>query len=212
MPRPGQAQFESFFRLLRYLTQKPVCNIIERTHVRVQEAELVKQAQGGSVDAIGKLYDGHHEQIFRYVWSRVRHKEVAEDLTGEIFTRMVSHLPDYQPQQAPFRAWLYQIARNLIVDHFRRNGNPTAVPLQRVELTAGSNPDEVIDQHLSLQKVQEALERIDAEQRDVILMRFVLGLSLQEVADTLDKSVGAVKSIQHRGLKTVRATLKVLEL
>lgn len=165
------------------------------------------------MDAIGELYDGHHEQIFRYVWSRVRHKEVAEDLTGEIFTRMVSHLPNYQPQQAPFRAWLYQIARNLIVDHFRRNGNPTAVPLHRVDLaTTKSNPDTFVDRHLSLQKVQAALERIDAEQRDVILMRFVLGLSLQEVADTLGKSVGAVKSIQHRGLKTLRATLKGLEL
>lgn len=164
------------------------------------------------MDAIGELYDGHHEQIFRYVWSRVRHKEVAEDLTGEIFTRMVKHLPSYQPQQAPFRAWLYQIARNLIVDHYRRSSDQTAVPLQRVDLiTNKPNPDSVIERQLSLEKVQDALERIDAEQRDVILMRFVLGLSLKEVADTLDKSIGAVKSIQHRGLKTLRATLKVME-
>lgn len=164
------------------------------------------------MDAIGKLYDGHHEQIFRYVWSRVRHKEVAEDLTGEIFTRMVTHLPHYQPQQTPFRAWLYQIARNLIVDHFRRSGRQTAVPLQQIDApTNHANPATVVDRQLSLEKVQTALEHIDSEQRDVILMRFVLGLTLQEVADTLDKSVGAVKSIQHRGLKTLRATLKVLE-
>lgn len=164
------------------------------------------------MDAIGELYDGHHEQIFRYVWSRVRHKEAAEDLTGEIFARMVTHLPAYRPQQAPFRAWLYQIARNLIVDHFRRSGQQTAVPLQQVNAPANhANPDGLIDRQLSLEKVQEALERIDSEQRDVVLMRFVLGMSLEEVAETLNKSVGAVKSIQHRGLKSLRATLKVLE-
>lgn len=174
------------------------------------DAELVKRAQEGDVDTIGELYDKHHQPIFRYVWSRVGDKHLAEDLTGEIFTRMVNGLPGYQPTSAPFRAWLYRIARNLIVDYHRHENGRSPAPLAHAEnISSGDGrPDVVVEQRLTLEWIQEALAVIDPAQQEVIILRFIAGLPLREVALTLDKSVAAVKSLQHRGLNALRAALK----
>jgi len=84
-----------------------------------QDSDLAALARRGDVNAIGALYDRHHEALFRYIWSRVGERETAEDMTGEVFTRMLAALPRYQPTATPFRAWLYRIAHNLVVDHYR---------------------------------------------------------------------------------------------
>lgn len=174
------------------------------------DADLVARAQGGDVDAVGELYDAHHEHIFRYVWSRVRDKQLAEDLTGETFTRMVVNLASYRAMDVPFRAWLYRVARNLIVDHYRKEDGRSSLPLSYAESVSGggSHPGPIVEQKLVLERVQEALAQIDPLQRDVIVLRFVAGLPLQEVALALDKTVAAVKSLQHRGLKSLRVALK----
>jgi RNA polymerase sigma-70 factor, ECF subfamily len=166
------------------------------------------------MNAIGELYDGHHAHIFRYVWSRVRERPLAEDLTGEIFTRMVTHLPNYQAQQVPFRAWLYQIARNLIVDHFRQGNGRHTTPLSTMEQIPDNHrpPDVIVAERLTLDTVLAAMEQIDPLQRDVVILRFIAGMSLQEVAETLDKSVAAIKSLQHRGLHACRAALMTSEV
>jgi RNA polymerase sigma-70 factor, ECF subfamily len=180
--------------------------------VEVTDRELVKRAQGGDVEAVGQLYDGYHEHIFRYVWSRVRDQQVAEDLTGEVFTRLVSHLPTYREQEAPFRAWLYRIAHNLMVDHFRVENGRSHTPLHLAEPVYETRPGPaaVVEQQLTLEGVQQALDVIDPLQREVILLRFVMGLPLDEVALSLDKSVPAVKSLQHRGIKALQAALRMI--
>ncbi len=174
------------------------------------DTDLVKRAQGGNVDAVGELYDRHHESIFRYVRSRVQTYGLAEDLTGEVFTRMVVSLPDYGLRGIPFRAWLYRIARNLVIDHHRRESGHTSVPLCHAESAGetGSNPASIVEQKLTLERVQCALAKLDPSQQEVVLLRFLLGLSLREVALALGKTVAAVKSLQHRGLKALRVALE----
>lgn len=174
------------------------------------DADLVKRAQGGDVDAIGELYDRHHADIFRYVWSRVHDNRSAEDLTGEVFTRMVINLPRYRLRGLPFRAWLYRIARNLVVDHYRKEGGHDQVPLYHAEGMSGEGdrPDSMAEHHLTLERVQRALTSLDPSQREVVILRFLAGLSLREVAQTLDKTVAAVKSLQHRGLTALRVALE----
>lgn len=173
------------------------------------DTALVRRAQGGDVSAIGELYDRHHERIFRYVWSRVNNKNLAEDLTGEIFTRMVSNLPDYRSVGLPFPAWLYRIAHNLIVDHYRKNSGRSPLPLDHAESLSGGrdNPDSIVEHNVTLERLRRALERLDQAQREVVVLRFLAGLSLQEVALALDKTVAAVKSLQHRGLAALRVEL-----
>jgi RNA polymerase sigma-70 factor (ECF subfamily) len=175
----------------------------------VTDQDWVRRAQRGDADAIGQLYDAHHQALFRYVWSRVGERALAEDLTGEVFMRMLSALPRYRETAAPFRAWLYQIARNLLVDHYRQTGNRMNIPLGQVEMVGSAMMDltTLVEQQLTLERVQQALARLEATQREVVTLRFLSGLSLQEVASVLGKSENAVKALQHRGLATLRQVL-----
>jgi RNA polymerase sigma-70 factor, ECF subfamily len=174
------------------------------------DADLVQNAQRGDVDAVGELYDRHHERIFRYVWARVRDRGTAEDLTGDVFTRMVTHLGGYQVGSVPFVAWLYRIAHNLIIDHYRKEKATMSVPLHYADGVSQSqdNPTTVVERQLTLEKIHHALTTIDQTQQEVVILRFLVGLSLNEVAHTVDKSVAAVKALQHRGLSALRLALK----
>lgn len=171
---------------------------------------LVEQAQTGDAQALGEIYDRHHERIFRYVWARVNNQQLAEDLTGEIFTRMVKRFVEYRAMGVPFQAWLYRIAHNLLVDYFRQENGRFSVPLEEAEMMSKSKdtPEQLVDTLLTMEAVQHALEKLDPLQKDVIVLRFLVGLPLQEVADTLDKTVAAIKSIQHRGLVVLRHELQ----
>lgn len=170
---------------------------------------LVKRAQAGETAVIGELYDRHQERIYRYIWSKIGNQQLAEDLTGEVFARMVTHLSTYEIGQTPFHAWLYQIARNLIADTYRKEAYRKTEPLD----TAVNYQDgtvmihTTVEQKLDIEQIHEALDLIDPIQREVIVLRFMVGMSLQEVAFTLDKTVGAVKTLQHRGLKALRVAL-----
>ena len=176
----------------------------------VSDTDLVGRAQEGDVDAVGELYDRHHRDIFRYLWARLHNVHSAEDLTAEVFVRMVTHLPRYQPRGVPFRSWLYRIAHNLMVDHHRKRGKANIVPLYYAEgiSEGGHDPVSATERQLTLERVEAALRQIDPTQCEVVVLRFLIGLSLREVATTLDKSVAAVKSLQHRGLIALRAALE----
>jgi RNA polymerase sigma-70 factor, ECF subfamily len=176
----------------------------------LSDAELIEHAQRGAPEAIGLLYNRHRTRIFRYVRARIYDNHLAQDLTGEVFLQMVAHLADYRITAVPFSAWLYRIAHNHIVNHISRKENQFQhIPLE----TAGdlgqreANPARLVERQLTLEGVQQALERIDDTQREVIILRFLLGYSLKEVADMLGKTVSSVKSHQHRGLLALEAAL-----
>jgi len=172
------------------------------------DVDLVARAQGGDVNAIGALYDEHHESIFRYVWLRVGDRHLAEDLTGDVFMRMLNALPHYRALGLPFRAWLYRIAHNLLVDHYRRNSRRETVSLDAAEARAGDvDPVAFVERRLRVERVAVALSRLDVHQREVVALRFVAGLSLQETAQAMGRSEAAVKSLQHRGLEALRLAL-----
>jgi RNA polymerase sigma-70 factor, ECF subfamily len=177
---------------------------------QLDDQALVTSAQNGNTQAVAELYDRHQERIFRYVRSRVYDHQLAEDLTGEIFTRMVTNLNQYENSGYPFTAWLYRIARNLIIDHQRREDRYMQVPIEAVYHagTADIEPAAVVEKQLAAERLHLALETIDETQREVIRLRFLAGLSLQEVADTLGKTVGAIKAQQYRGLLALRVALK----
>jgi RNA polymerase sigma-70 factor (ECF subfamily) len=174
------------------------------------DADLVLAAQQGNVEAVGELYDRHHTRIFRYLWSRVGDPRQAEDLTGEVFVRMVTYLPSYRSTEVAFCSWLYRIAHNLIVDDYRKRGGRRWVPIEQAEVMSErrQDPAVVIEQKLTVERVERALRQIDPAQQEVVVLRFLIGLSLREVAAMLDKSVAAVKSLQHRGLIALRVALE----
>ncbi len=168
--------------------------------------DLVTLAQQGDVQAIGALYDQHHAALFRYLWARVGERQIAEELTGDVFMRMLAALPRYRPSVVPFRAWLYRIAHNLLVDHYRKE--KADFPLQAAEgLNGAGDPASLVEQQLILERVHQVLATIDEQQQTVVALRFLSGLSLEETAAVLDKSESAVKALQHRGLVAMRRAL-----
>lgn len=169
---------------------------------------IIMRAQRGDVDSIGQLYDQHQNAVFRYLWARLGQRPLAEDLTGEVFLRMLKALPNYRPT-APFRAWLYRIARNLLVDHYRKHGQAAQVPLETAEARPTSEADllTVAEHTLTITHLQTALSQIDEVQREVVTLRFLSGLSLQETAAALEKTEAAIKALQHRGLAALRQAL-----
>ena len=176
------------------------------------DAELVIRAQGGEASAIGRLYDRHRESIFRYLWIRLDDRQLAEDLTGDVFLRMIDALPRYQLQGLPFRAWLYRIAHNLLVDYCRKMTHHTTVPLEAVEEhRAEDDPDRAVEQILLSERLRAALMGLEPAQCDVITLRFLMGLSLHETAQALGKTEAAIKALQHRGLGILRRALEPLK-
>jgi RNA polymerase sigma-70 factor, ECF subfamily len=158
--------------------------------------------------AADELYKEHHEHIFRFIWSRVHDAQFAEDLTGEVFTRMVANLSSYSDRLLPFRAWLYRIARNLIIDQQRKESSARALQDVVAQPLDQTSPEDRAEAALTLERLRRALEKIDPEQQEVVELRFLAELSLEEVALVLNKSVPAVKALQHRGLAALRAHLK----
>jgi RNA polymerase sigma-70 factor (ECF subfamily) len=155
------------------------------------------------------LYEAHQAAIFRYLWFRLGEREAAEDLTGDVFIRMLEALPRYHPSATPFRAWLYRIARNLAIDHGRRAGRMPPVALEEAPagLDPANDPARQVDQRLSLEALRAALAKLESDQREVVTLRFLAGLSLRETAAVVNKTEAAVKALQHRGLGALNQIL-----
>jgi RNA polymerase sigma-70 factor (ECF subfamily) len=173
------------------------------------DIDLVTRAQRGERVALGALYDRHHKKIYRYIYARVSDQSLAEDLTGEVFARMVAHLPRFRRRGVPFRAWLYRIARNLVIDYYRKRDRQPLVGLEHAATVSHprSTPAAHVEGRLELERVRVALDMLTPAQREVVVLRFLVDLPLKEVALIMRKSVSAVKSLQHRGLVALREIL-----
>lgn len=178
---------------------------------QLSDAELVRRAQKGESEAIGVLFDRHHMRIYRYIRARIFDTQTAHDITGEVFLRMVANIHTFQPRGVPFSAWLYRVTRNYLADFVQKESRMKIVPMAEGSIASRTavNPVVVIEQNLETEALHEALDHLDKTQRDVLILRFLVGLSLQETADILDKTVAAVKSIQFRGLKAMKVLVNV---
>lgn len=178
--------------------------------MEVSDSDLVSQVKHGNEEAMATLYQRHRPAVFRYVRSLVYDQQLAQDLTGEIFIRVVKHLPDYQITGAPFTAWLYSIARNYTISYRRKESRKQLVPIAEANGISRTedNPAVLVERQLELEGILEGLDQIDQHQREVVVLRFLVGLSLKDVAHILDKTVGAVKTLQHRGIVALRLALK----
>jgi RNA polymerase sigma-70 factor (ECF subfamily) len=136
---------------------------------------------------------------------------VAEDLTSEVFIRMLKALPDYQVQKTPFQAWLFQIARFLAIDHFRANHRHKVEPLEDNLATDDIPLDRIIDDRLAVDRLQKALAALPEDQRDVLVFRFLLNMPIGEVAEAMHRSPNAIKGLQRRGLRALRSMYEQME-
>jgi RNA polymerase sigma-70 factor (ECF subfamily) len=173
----------------------------------VLNPEMLRKAQEGDPIVMSALYDRYQQGVYRYLYYRVGDTQTAEDLTSEVFLRMIEALSKYDYQNIPFRAWLFQIARNLSIDHYRKMGVRREVQLEDNVAEQGAEPLELITQELTSEKLRHALVELPDNQRDVIVMRFISEMPIGEVAQVLHKSEDSIKGLQRRALLALREIL-----
>ena len=171
------------------------------------DARMVSRAQQGDQAAIAEIYERHHAAIYRYVFYRVGDVATAEDLTGAVFVRVVENIDRFVYRGRPLLTWLYTIARNVVVDHHRRTGGPVIVPLDERLESGAADVERAAERALTQQRLAHALSRLTEDQRQVIVLKFIEEMSNDETAETMAKTVGAVKSLQHRGLAALQRIL-----
>lgn len=176
------------------------------------ERTLIARAVDGDGDAFGVLYARHMDAIYRYIVMRIGDTIQAEDLTEEVFVRAWEALPRYRPRQHPFTSWLYRIAHNLVVDTYRKR-EPLAVPRSDLEVqqASGSSPESLVERMQDLSSLSAAVQQLDDEEQQVILLRFVDNLSHREVGQIIGKSEGASRVVQHRALARLHELLSEQE-
>jgi RNA polymerase sigma-70 factor (ECF subfamily) len=172
------------------------------------EENLIKQAVLGDSSAFGSLYDHYQAMIYRFVMVKVGSREEAEDITHHVFLSAWQKVGTYKYRGYPFSSWLYQIARNLVIDHYRSKKND--VSLDKMDPDSSVIP--AVEQFdlatkLQIEKVHIAIKELKADYQDVIILRFIEDMPLKETAAALKKSEGAVKLIQHRAIKELKKKL-----
>jgi RNA polymerase sigma-70 factor (ECF subfamily) len=171
------------------------------------ESELIKQAVKRDAPAFGELYQLHLRQIYRYIFYKVGNPSEAEDLTEQVFLKAWEAMPRYREQGVPFAAWLFRLAHNTVIDYHRTKHEAVALD-ELIDAEDGqASPEDVTSTRLDVQTLQTAITRLTPEQQQVVILRFVQGLSHGEVAAIMGKNEGAIRGLQHRALEALHGLL-----
>jgi RNA polymerase sigma-70 factor, ECF subfamily len=166
-----------------------------------EERLLVEEAQRDPSRFAG-LYEAHFDRIYAFIARRVADRGAAEDLTSEVFHQALANLPRFEWRGAPFAAWLYRIAANAVAAHYRRRARERGTPAAELSV---DDPDMAAAEGRA--RLMGLVRRLGEDQRRVVLMRFAEEKSLREIAAALGRSEGAVKQLQLRALRTLRARM-----
>lgn len=176
-----------------------------------RESQLTARARQGDREAFGDLYELYLEELYRYVFYRINHKEDAEDLTEQVFLKAWAGLPSYRGE-VPFKSWIYRIARNAVVDHYRARKPELPLEGQELPVDGGNHPQEFALAQERTQLLAEAISKQSALHQDVLVLRFINGLSTVETARILERNVGTIRVLQHRALRSMRSYLVAGEI
>jgi len=176
---------------------------------RTRLIALVDLARSGDKEAFGLLFDHYHAAVYRFLYYRTRSHQLAEDLTSETFFRALRSMSGFRWQGKDFGAWLMTIARNLCTDHFKAGRTRLEVTTEDMGAHDDSTegPESAVLASLTNELLMEALTRLPDEQRDCLVMRFLQGFSIAETAEALERSDGAVKQLQLRGVRNLAKLL-----
>lgn len=172
------------------------------------EREVVERARRGDQQALAHIYNCYVARVYRYVLARVGSVVEAEDLTEDVFLRMLGAISGYRIGEIPFSAWLFRIAHNHVVSYFRKNsvrGTPEA--LDDTMPDSRSDPASTVETRMMLEEVMNAARGLSDAQREVIALRFAVGLSVAETAQVLGKREGNIKALQHKALARLQHVL-----
>jgi RNA polymerase sigma-70 factor (ECF subfamily) len=171
------------------------------------EAALLERARSYDPAALTALYDRYAPKIFAYIYRRVGDATLAEDLTSELFVRVVRAVQNERAWRNSFTAWLYRIAHNLVVDHYRRESSEPFLSLDEARLASDDDPAAAAEDAQTHERLGAAIRRLTPEQQQVLALRFGEGLTARETAQIVDKTTGAVEALQRRALASLRRIL-----
>ena len=174
-----------------------------------QNLRLLQEAQAGNPDAYGQLYELYAPVVFRFLFAHLDDRMDAEDLTVEVFLRTWRSLNTYRDQGVPFAAFLFRIARNALIDHYRRTRKVEQPLSLEEELVSDpqAEPGEAVLENLERQEIRQILDKLREDYRTVLILRFLSDLSPEETAQIMGKSTGAVRVLQYRALAALRKLL-----
>ena len=174
-----------------------------------QEADLLQRAiaraKEGDASALDFLYVRYADDVCGYVQSIVRDRFEAEDITQTLFSKLLTKIRRYEQREVPFSAWILRVARNAALDHIRSR---RMVPVEEVRISDEGQDEIRFDRYSSL---REALAQLPEEQREVLVLRHVAGLTPLEIARHMDKTESSVHGLHHRGRGTLQAALRELD-
>jgi RNA polymerase sigma-70 factor (ECF subfamily) len=177
----------------------------------LEEPHLIDQARSGDPQAFARLYDAYVERVARYVYFRVSDSKDMEDLVSQVFLKAWENLERYKTGSSPFLAWLYTIARNLVIDHYRTKKE--VLPLEEaIALPSDlAMPDEEAQTRFDLQAMRDALQFLSADQQQALILKYIAGLPNDSIAKIMNKQEGTVRGLQMRGLQTLARYMKEKE-
>lgn len=171
---------------------------------------LVQAAVRGDASAFGALYDRYQPMIYRFIAVKIGRREDAEDITHQVFMSAWQNISGYKDLGHPFSSWLYRIARNQVIDHYRAKKPDVSLDALDPEGLLGPTVSQVdLAKKMDLEKMLQAIHKLKPDYQDVIIMRFVEDLSVRETAKAMKRSEGAVKLIQHRAIKELQKLLDI---
>jgi RNA polymerase sigma-70 factor (ECF subfamily) len=170
--------------------------------------ELVGRAQAGDRAAFGEIYEQLAPKVYSYLYSHTNGRaQLAEDLAEEVFVKVLERLRSYQDRGLPFASWVYRIAHNHLIDHYRSQPKQGVVSIDDCYNLAESRAEKSLDEALTHSELARALKHLTGDQRRVVVLRFLQGMNIMETARTIGKTEDAVKKLQARGLLALRRAL-----
>lgn len=173
----------------------------------LEEWELVRRAQQYDDAALESLYQIYYPKIYNYAFLQMGDVQAAEDLTSDVMLKMIESLKRYRFKGLPFGAWVFRIARNRLIDLHRRRRRRGEVDLSETLSSALANPQALTERALERGQLQVALKHLTDEQRQVIVLKFIEGFDNRSAGRIMGRSEGAIKSLQHRALASLRRIL-----
>jgi RNA polymerase sigma-70 factor (ECF subfamily) len=188
-------------------------SVIEGENTRAEDPDeqgLLERASRADPEALGALYDRYVDRIYNYIYHRVGQVDLAEDLTAQVFARMLEAIREGRAWRTSFSGWIYRIAHNLVIDYYRRRGRAAFVELEEATPIVADEADPVrrAEARLESEHLRAALTKLTEEQAEVIALRFLDELSIAEVAFMMNKTEGAIKALQYRAVLALRRVMQ----
>jgi len=180
-----------------------------RSTTRIDIQTIVARAKSADVNAFGALYDTYLDAIYRFVYFRVATREDAEDITEQIFMYAFTHIRQYEERGVPFDAWLYRIARNKVIDHYRTSHVTVSIAEGEDMVDEEKSPEELTEERMDFEFVRAKMKMLSERYQEIIQLKYIEDKENEEISVILDKPVDQIRVLQSRAIAKLKQLLRL---